>query len=601
MVVYGGSRIPTAATSTCDISRRRGGVSFAHQRHDIACAFSCLCTTAEVTSSACCNFTHVNCSKMASFESEQRKLQGLWDELLSNESDFSADGSVYQTESDVESSDESDCVRRRKALPLKKTTKKSASSKGKSVIRKVSSGSSDSDEERLKKGKTNHNAMLDNLVIKVVSNNDVNNIPSTSGTQKKCVTPSMANDQNPSTQVEIDGTHIDEVIEQVIANNMVDIPIESDQESIDLNPDNQFDLIWGSVTGNNIKIIDFSEANHGIRADLYVNYEKSPYDFYKMIINDEIIDLFVTETNKYAAQEKNKVNFTHGRLNKWKDTDKNEMEKFIGILMWMGLFTLPNLQAYWSNNFLYSNNLNKVLSRNRFQVLLKTWHFADNEVLHDINDRMYKITPLLNKLRTSFQSHIVPGEFICIDETLVPFKGKLKFKQYINNKRHKFGIKLFKLCLENGYLYEFKVYCGQEKTPGNESTVPTKVVLELTHDLLGKGRTLCVDNYYTSVELAHKLLDENTHTLGTLRNNRKKNPRNVIDKKLKKGEVISEESSTGIFVEKWKDKRDVIMLNTKFMPEMVTIHKRSGDVQKPKSVIEYNKHKSYIDLSGSIT
>ncbi|KAJ8934613.1 hypothetical protein NQ314_013257, partial [Rhamnusium bicolor] len=40
------------------------------------------------------------------------------------------------------------------------------------------------------------------------------------------------------------------------------------------------------------------------------------------------------------------------------------------------------------------------------------------------------------------------------------------------------------------------------------------------------------------------------------------------------------------------------MLNTKHVPEMVTIRKRTGDILKPKTVIEYNKHKAYIDISG---
>ncbi|KAJ8942582.1 hypothetical protein NQ314_010038 [Rhamnusium bicolor] len=40
------------------------------------------------------------------------------------------------------------------------------------------------------------------------------------------------------------------------------------------------------------------------------------------------------------------------------------------------------------------------------------------------------------------------------------------------------------------------------------------------------------------------------------------------------------------------------MLNTKHVPEMVTIRKRTGDILKPKTVIEYNKHKAYIDITG---
>lgn len=40
--------------------------------------------------------------------------------------------------------------------------------------------------------------------------------------------------------------------------------------------------------------------------------------------------------------------------------------------------------------------------------------------------------------------------------------------------------------------------------------------------------------------------------------------------------------------------KDVLMLNTKFVPEV----ERTSATKKPKSIVEYNKHKSYIDISG---
>jgi hypothetical protein len=60
------------------------------------------------------------------------------------------------------------------------------------------------------------------------------------------------------------------------------------------------------------------------------------------------------------------------------------------------------------------------------------------------------------------------------------------------------------------------------------------VVLTLAKNLFNKGRTIYTDNYYTSIDLAHSLLEKQTHLVGTLRSNRKLNPKAVIDKKLKK-------------------------------------------------------------------
>jgi hypothetical protein len=62
----------------------------------------------------------------------------------------------------------------------------------------------------------------------------------------------------------------------------------------------------------------------------------------------------------------------------------------------------------------------------------------------------------------TFQKAITPGEEVCIDETVVPFHGRLYFEQYIPGKRFKYGVKMYKLCAEGGYTWSVKVYCGRE-------------------------------------------------------------------------------------------------------------------------------------------
>ncbi|KAK9727692.1 Elongation factor TS [Popillia japonica] len=83
----------------------------------------------------------------------------------------------------------------------------------------------------------------------------------------------------------------------------------------------------------------------------------------------------------------------------------------------------------------------------------------DNEGA-DTSIRLYKLTSLLEQLIPNFQKVLVPGEELRIDETLVPFRGRISFRQYIKNKKHKFGVKLYKLCLNGGYTYDLQIYCG---------------------------------------------------------------------------------------------------------------------------------------------
>lgn len=121
---------------------------------------------------------------------------------------------------------------------------------------------------------------------------------------------------------------------------------------------------------------------------------------------------------------------------------------------------------------------------------------------------------------------------MCIEEFIVPFTGRLFFKQYLKNKRHKYGIKLFKLCIPPNYTVSIKVYAGKETT--SVGSVASNIMMELVEPFLNFGRTLILDNWYTSVELAEKLGEHNTYLIGTLRSNRKSNPRDIVKHRLKK-------------------------------------------------------------------
>nr|CAI5837030.1 unnamed protein product [Callosobruchus analis] len=238
------------------------------------------------------------------------------------------------------------------------------------------------------------------------------------------------------------------------------------------------------------------------------------------------------------------------------------------------------------------------MSRNRFEQLLATLHFIDNETFNKNDreiDRLHKIAPLLEKMIERFQYVFVPAENICIDETMVPFRGRLKFRQYIKNKRHKFGIKLYKLCVENGYTHNIKVYCSKDTQNGGNAS--SNVVMSLLDGLVDQGRTLYTDNYYTSVSLAHKLIDRKTHLVGTVRANRKLNCTEVVRRKIKKNEVFASQSNTGVVMLKWQDKRDVLMLSAKHTDRTKTIKQKTKDIVKPEMIFDYNECKSYIDLS----
>lgn len=121
---------------------------------------------------------------------------------------------------------------------------------------------------------------------------------------------------------------------------------------------------------------------------------------------------------------------------------------------------------------------------------------------------------------------------------------------------------------------------------------------------LNEGRTLFVDNFYTSYELALKFLNSKTH-VGTVRYNKKFMPKFVMSYPLKRGEMISREDHNGIVVLKWRDVCNIRILSIKHAPIMIpnsdsSTHRGRPPKMKPLAVTAYNNGKSSIDKSNQM-
>lgn len=132
------------------------------------------------------------------------------------------------------------------------------------------------------------------------------------------------------------------------------------------------------------------------------------------------------------------------------------------------------------------------------------------------------------------------------------------------------------MCGSNGYTYKIIIYEGKQSTNG-ESLTET-IVTSLCENYLNEGRTIVTDNFYTSVPLAEKLLSQNTHLVGTLRKNRRFLPKDVIEKKINKGEFVGLENSSGVVVSKFK--RDIYLLSTRHLLNMSNTGKKKTEIMR---------------------
>merc|ERR1712121_200227 len=99
----------------------------------------------------------------------------------------------------------------------------------------------------------------------------------------------------------------------------------------------------------------------------------------------------------------------------------------------MGLNKQPTLECYWSKSKMYGVDLiKKAMSRNKFELILRFLHFADNS-LADGSDRLFKLHPLIQLLSQNFEK-FTPGEKVVIDESMVCFRGRTILRQYNPSK-----------------------------------------------------------------------------------------------------------------------------------------------------------------------
>ncbi|CAG4968142.1 unnamed protein product [Parnassius apollo] len=338
------------------------------------------------------------------------------------------------------------------------------------------------------------------------------------------------------------------------------------------------------------------------RQNLLFDVNTDLYTIFRKIVDDDVLKLMVQQTNLYAARLLQELAKPHSRKKRWSDVDESEMLKFLGVILLMGIIPFPTIESYWKKDVIYYHPLlhNIKMSYNRFTLILKCWHFCDNEASGRENDRLYKISPLLDLIIDNSRSIYTPGDTIVVDESMVHFRGRLIFRQFIPSKSHKYGIKIYKLCTVDGFTWGYQKYSGQSEQLFGLDTTGT-IVVKLAEGLLDEGRCMVTDNYYTSVPLAEFLLSRNTDICGTLNKKRRGIPKDVTNAALQVGEIaVKQKKNENITVLKWKDKRDVCILSTCHVKGLSMTTARTPKL-KPDMILTYNKAKKGIDIADQLS
>ena len=121
----------------------------------------------------------------------------------------------------------------------------------------------------------------------------------------------------------------------------------------------------------------------------------SYFDHY---VPPELIEVVIDQTNLYAQQQIVKMPCPmtkHARSEEWKPVTTVtviEMEKLLGLIFVTGIVRKPKLELYWSTRGIFQTLIfSQTMSRNRFQLIQRYFHFNDNNASGTNEDHLYKI------------------------------------------------------------------------------------------------------------------------------------------------------------------------------------------------------------------
>lgn len=342
----------------------------------------------------------------------------------------------------------------------------------------------------------------------------------------------------------------------------------------------------------------------GITETYNVSEESSELDYFLEFFSYDFVDKIVIETNRYHDYLMTTENYPpHSKMHKWKPTDRKEMYIFLCVVMTMAHVKKHRMKDYWTKNMPTATPaFADMMPQDRFFALLRHLHFIDNRE-HVPGNKLQKIKWVVDHLRNKFTSSLKPFQNLCVDESLLLWRGRLAFRQYIPQKRNRFGLKFFILCdVESGYILDFIVYTGTgtEIEVDKELGYSGSVVKKLLEPHLSKGHNLYVDSWYSSPKLFNYLYSKETGACGTVRPDRKLMPR-MPD--VKRGECVSYHKDNLLCV-KWRDKRVVHMLTTLHTNSMVDTgkrdHRTGASIKKPACVLEYTQKMRLVDKADML-
>lgn len=319
-----------------------------------------------------------------------------------------------------------------------------------------------------------------------------------------------------------------------------------------------------------------------------VNQAVTPKGAFQGFFSGEICGIIAKHTNEEGRRK---------RGSNWRDTDKDEIVVYIGLLLLAGVFRARfeptrNLWDKGSGRPFFA----ATMSRNRYEDLTSCLRFDCKEDRPERRqrDKLAPIRTVCDKVAANFRAGYKAGPNYCVDEQLVSFRGRCPFKVYIPSKPGKYGIKIWTAAdVDTSYCLNFQVYIGKEgRLP--EIGQGTRVVVDMSDFMAGSGRNCFADNFFSSLTLSNALLSRGLTYVGTVRMNKTFLPPCIVETKGRSSlssQFAFQKGCTLVSYIPKKGKNVVLMSSLHDQGDV----DHSRDDKKPAMILDYNHGKGAVD------
>lgn len=285
-----------------------------------------------------------------------------------------------------------------------------------------------------------------------------------------------------------------------------------------------------------------------------------------------------------------------------------ELKAVIGLLYIAGLIRSgrQNLSDLWASDGTGVEIFRLVMSEQRFHFIQSCLCFDEDTSREERKkiDNLAPIRELFEEFVENCKTAYIPGDCLTIDEMLIAFRGRCRFRQYIPSKPSKYGIKIIALVdAKNYYILNLEIYAGKQPPgPFAASNKPYDIVNRIVLPISKSNRNITFDNWFTSYELVQHLLKEHRLTsVGTLRKNKRQIPPEFIN--TRNAEVFSSQfgfQEDITLVSHTSNKNRMVLLMSSLHHDD-QIDDSTGEKRKPEINTYYNSTKCGVDVADELS